>query len=234
MKKIILISLVLTTALISYAQVSLSAGAGIANGFSSNQSFTGLNGGFEMPRSNDVTFYGRIGHYFSRKGENTNTTSAYNNNPNDPIYSIQASYLYKFNYTTIEGGTRYYVMNDYDNGFSAYGGTNFMLSFNSIKRKYERDASYGVDIIENWQNNYSIDPNENEDATIMNLSLGLQGGVKYTIAGTGTVYFDVSGQYTIFNAAQNENFAQNYLNSFDNQYSRLFFIFSVGFRKDLY
>lgn len=234
MKNILVVILVLTLTNLANAQVSLSAGGGIANGFSTDQSFTGLNGGFEMPRSNDVTFYGRIGHFFSRKGENTNTTQAFNNNPSDLIYSIQAPYVYKFNYTTFEGGTRYYLMNDYDNGFSAYGGTNFMLSFNSIKRKYERDASYGVDIIENWQNNYSIDPNESEKANMINLSIGLQGGVKYTIAGTGTVYFDVSGQYTIFNTAQNENFAINYLNSFDNQYSRLFFIFSVGFRKDLY
>ena len=63
MKNILVVILVSTLTNLSIAQVSLSAGAGIANGFSKDQSFTGLNGGIEMPRSNDVTFNGLIGHF---------------------------------------------------------------------------------------------------------------------------------------------------------------------------
>ena len=48
------------------AQISLSAGMGTINGFSSENAHFGFHGGLELPRNNDVTLYGRFGHYFSR------------------------------------------------------------------------------------------------------------------------------------------------------------------------
>ena len=63
---------------------------------------------------------------------------------------------------------------------------------------------------------------------IMGIAVGLQGGMKYTIPAIGTVYFDVSGQYSIL--AQGNNDVANYTE----QYSQLFFVFTLGFRKDLY
>jgi len=63
---------------------------------------------------------------------------------------------------------------------------------------------------------------------IIGLSIGLQGGLKYTIPAVGTAYFDVGGQYSILGQANNATASNT------NQYSQLFFVFTVGFRKDLY
>lgn len=217
-------------------QVSISAGTGFLRGFQSEKSFYGLHGGFELPRNNDVTLYGRVGHYFSQAETETFT----NNNGEEVIqviqhtdvvtgndfnvipYQLQVNYARTFNYTTLEGGTRYYIGNDYDNGLSGYGGSNFLLAFNSVKRDYEKTDITGE---YEWQNNYNA---SGESGRIISFALGLQGGVKYTIPGTGTVYFDISAQYAIAGVGNNPTAESTLL------YSPLYFIFNVGFRKDLY
>jgi hypothetical protein len=114
--------------------------------------------------------------------------------------------------------------NDYDNGFSGYGGSNFLLAFNSVKRDYEKTDISGV---YEWEGLYSTG-NDEEDGRIISFALGLQGGVKYTIPGTGTVYFDITAQYAIAGVGNNETANNTQL------YSPLYFMFNVGFRKDLY
>ena len=229
------------------AQVSISAGTGFLRGFQSEMSFYGLHGGFELPRNNDVTLYGRIGHYFSQSSDDI-SGDILNQTNFDALMppSLQVNYSPSINYTTLEGGTRYYIGNDYDNGFSGYGGTNFLLAFNKVKRAYEKTGSwFWIDpsdpLDENgnstlpyttsdfdWSNNYD-NPGLDENGRWISFALGLQGGVKYTIPGTGTVYFDISAQYFIAGAPNNttaENASQ--------LVSPLVFIFNVGFRKDLY
>ena len=209
------------------SQVSLSAGLGSISGFTTDQSHIGLHAGFELPRNNDVTFYGRLGHYFSRPEDNGSTRTVIITDLNNTSlpYQLQVNTQSSFNYTTIEGGTRYYLGNDYDNGISAYGGTNGMLVFNSVKLNYDKTDITGT---YEWENNYSVPSNEENEGIIIGIAVGLQGGVKYSIPALGTVYFDVSGQYSIL--AQGSNTVANSTN----QYSQLFFVFTLGFRKDLY
>jgi hypothetical protein len=227
------------------AQVSLSAGMGSIRGFSSENSFFGLHGGLELPRNNDVTFYGRFGHYFSRVNKETEqTVTVYKQDltiPDDVLpYNIQVPLSRSMNYTTFEGGTRYYIGNDYDNGFSGYGGTNFMLLFNTVKESYGDSFTdpWGVITDENytWQNDYSPDSfgnnSSDERGRIISLALGLQGGLKYTIPAIGTAYFDISGQYAVLALANNSIAEQEFTSN--GQFSQLFFVFTVGFRKDLY
>ena len=164
------------------------------------------------------------GQYFAQNEDNSSTTVVTGNDLTTIPYQLQVNYFSSFNYTTLEGGTRYYIGNDYDNGFSGYGGSNFLLAFNSIKRDYEKTDITGV---YEWENNYNTSDGE-EDGRIISFALGVQGGVKYTIPGTGTVYFDISAQYNIAGVPNNVT-AQN-----TNLYSPLFFIFNIGFRKDLY
>lgn len=209
---------------ISISQISINAGTGILKGFTTDISFFGLNAGIEMPRSNDITFYGRIGHYFSRPETQINSTSVIANDFTTTPYQLTVNYLNKMNYTTIEGGTRYYLGNDYDNGFSVYGGGNFMLYINSVKRDYEKQDATGI---YTWEENYQLPTNEPGKGKIISIAMGLQGGMKYTIPATGTFYFDVNGQYSIFGQASSNNISTNL-------YSPLFFTLNVGFRKDLY
>lgn len=222
------------------AQVSISAGTGFLRGFQSEKSFFGLHGGFELPRNNDVTLYGRVGQYFARNEDQMQIATMFSPDLMAQPYSVDVNYFQSFNYTTLEGGTRYYIGNDYDNGFSGYGGSNFLLAFNTVKRDYDKQGSYnyltfgsdGEAQIQtgmiDWEGQYQTGENEETSGRIISFALGLQGGVKYTIPGTGTVYFDISAQYAIAGVGNNET-ANN-----TNLYSPLYFIFNVGFRKDLY
>ena len=209
------------------AQVSISAGMGGVNGFSTSKSFFGLHGGLELPRNNDVTFYGRFGHYFSRPDDIQNTTTVILQDLTNTSlpYQLQVYSNSTFNYTTIEGGTRYYIGNDYDNGFSAYGGSNFMLLFNTVKLEYEKTDITGT---YEWEDDYALISSDEDRGLWMSIALGLQGGLKYTIPAIGTIYGDVSGQYIVYGSPNNETAVNT------NLFSQLFFVFTVGFRKDLY
>lgn len=208
----------------SHSQISINAGTSILKGFTTDKSFFGFNLGIEMPRSNDVTFYGRIGHYFPRFDEQVNSTFVTASDFTTIPYQLSVNYQSKMNYTTIEGGTRYYLGNDYDNGFSVYGGGNFMLYVNSVKRDYERQDATGI---YSWEDKYQLPANEPDKGKIISVAMGLQGGMKYTIPATGTFYFDVNGQYSIFGQASDNNISTDL-------YSPLFFTINIGFRKDLY
>jgi hypothetical protein len=225
------ISMLLSYLLISnsvVSQVSIHLGTSSLKRFVSNNSsdraFIGLNGGIELPRSNDVTFYGRIGYYFPRKEGEQGSTFVTATNFNTTPYNLTINYQTKLSYTTIEGGTRYYLGNDYDNGFSLYGGGNFMLNFISVKRDYDKQDVSGE---YEWENNYQLSPSELRTGKIISIAMGLQGGLKYTIPATGTFYFDVSGHYSIFGQPSNANISQQY-------YSPIFFLINLGYRKDLY
>jgi len=208
----------------SPSQISINAGTSILKGFTTDKSFFGFNLGIEMPRSNDVTFYGRIGHYFPRFDEQVNSTFVTASDFTTIPYQLSVNYQSKMNYTTIEGGTRYYLGNDYDNGFSVYGGGNFMLYVNSVKRDYERQDATGI---YSWEDKYQLPANEPDKGKIISVAMGLQGGMKYTIPATGTFYFDVNGQYSILGQASDNNISTDL-------YSPLFFTINIGFRKDLY
>ena len=52
--------------------------------------------------------------------------------------------------------------------------------------------------------------------------------MKYTIPIRGTIYFDVTGTYSILNVANNPA-AENSMT-----YSRINFLVQLGYRKDLY
>lgn len=206
-------------------QVSLSVGTGPLKGFGIPKSFYGFHGGFELPRNNDVTFYIRLGYYLPRKEDDVLTTNVTAIDLTTSPYNLSVNYLTSTNYTTIEGGTRYYLGNDYDNGFSIYGGSNFMLILNSVKRKYEKTDVSGL---YEWENKYELFGSEEQKGTIVSVALGLQGGVKYTIPARGTIYADITGSYALFGRASNTTASNS------NLYAPMIFIFNVGFRKDLY
>jgi hypothetical protein len=66
--------------------------------------------------------------------------------------------------------------------------------------------------------------------SIFNLGFGLGGGVKYTFAGIGTMYFDANFAYLITSTASNST-ASSVVNTL---YAPLLFSFNIGFRKDFF
>jgi len=211
-------------ALNSFSQISIFGGTSLLKGFGVQKPFFGFLGGVELPNSNDVTFYGRVGYYFPQKEESILTSNVTAIDQTTTPYNLQVNYVSKTNYFTIEGGTRRYLGNDYDNGFSVYGGTNAMLVLNTVKRDYEK---YDVTGQYQWESKYEVAATEPNRGSIISLAVGLQGGMKYTLPATGTFFFDINGQYSIFGRASNATVSTNL-------YSSLFFNFNIGFRKDLY
>jgi hypothetical protein len=205
-----------------FSQISANAGLGTLNGFGVEKTFYGINLGLEYPRSDKNTLFGRLTYYIPRR--NKDSMQEYLN-PIQPstLPLILRDYTISTGYLTIEGGTRFYLINGYDNGFSVYGGSTVLLCVNNINKKFG-----------DW--NYTSDESDYEKVddskgTILNLGVGLQGGLKYTIPSIGSIFCDLGGSYLIIRQASNNtvNLSTNY--PFN---SALLFTFNLGFRKDFY
>lgn len=206
-----------------FSQLSLNGGLGTLNGFGVKKTFFGLNLGLEYPKSNQTTIFGRIAYYIPRNEDDS--TQAYASAISTTTFplTLQRNYIVSTGYLTIEGGTRYYLLNGYDNGFSVYGGSTILLCVNNIKKKFA-----------DWNHLYNESDYENygdSKGTILNLGVGLQGGLKYTFPSIGTFFCDLSGNYLIIRQASNGvvNESTNY--PFN---SAMLFTFNLGFRKDFY
>jgi len=225
MKSILIASFLFLTPLFSFAQVSFDGGSGILKGFGAPKSFANVHLGIEVPRSTDQSIYGRFSYFFPvNEGANLSTNVTANNFSVNP-YNLTVNFDRSTNYSLFEGGTRRYVGNDYDYGFSGYSGSNFMVIVNKVKNNYEKEDATGQ---YTWANNYSLSPGEELEGTVLSIGVGLQAGVKYTFPAIGTVYADLSGEYLLFGQASNQTAYNSQL------LSNIFFIFNVGFRKDLY
>jgi hypothetical protein len=206
-----------------FSQISANAGLGTLNGFGVKKTFVGLNLGLEYPRSNQTTIYGRIAYYVPRN--NIDSTQAYASAISTTTfpYTLPRNYTISTGYLTIEGGTRNYLINGYDNGFSVYGGSTILLCVNNIKKKFA-----------DWNYLYNEADYENygdSKGTILNLGVGLQGGLKYTFPSIGSIFLDFSGNYLVIRQASNEMIGESTNYPFD---SALLFTFNLGFRKDFY
>ena len=204
-----------------FSQLSLNGGLGTLNGFGVKKTFFGLNLGLEYPKSNQTTIFGRIAYYIPRN--NIDSTENFSYATSSIPYQLLRNYIVSTGYLTIEGGTRYYLLNGYDNGFSIYGGSTILVCVNKIKRNYG-----------DWKYTFNEANYENygdTKGTILNLGVGLQGGLKYTFPSIGTFFCDLSGNYLIIRQASNGvvNESTNY--PFN---SAMLFTFNLGFRKDFY
>ena len=225
MKSLIITSFLFLVPVFSFAQISFDGGTGYLKGFGATKGFTNLHLGVEIPRATDQSIYGRFSYYFPVSEPTILSTSVTANNMNTNPYNLIVNYDRSTNYSLFEGGTRRYIGNDYDYGFSGYSGSNFMVIVNKVKNNYSK---YDASGLYTWENNYSLSPGEEREGTVLSIALGLQAGVKYTFPAVGTIYADLSGQYILFGQASN-------LTAYNSSLlSNLFFIFNVGFRKDLY
>jgi hypothetical protein len=206
-----------------FSQISANAGLGTLNGFGVKKTFVGLNLGLEYPRSNQTTIYGRIAYYVPRNEDDSIQAFASAISTTTFPYTLPRNYTISTGYLTIEGGTRNYLINGYDNGFSVYGGSTILLCVNNIKKKFaDWNYPYNEAEYENYGDN---------KGTILNLGVGLQGGIKYTFPSIGTFFFDFSGNYLLIRQASNDMVGESTNYPFE---SALLFTFNLGFRKDFY
>ncbi len=205
----------------SFAQVGISAGTNMLVGFGAQRTWGGLHFGLEIPRDDVISLYGRVSHYFARSSMDSIYNSAIAKDPiNTTPFSVPVSGVARMNYTTLEGGTRYYLGDGYDFGWAAYGGSNLMLIFNGARNRYE-DFD---DVL------YELDGGAPQRGTIFSLGFGLGGGVKYSVENLGTFYFDLSLAYILLGQASNT--VANQVAS-TGLYQPLLFTFNVGYRRDI-
>ncbi len=200
----------------SFSQVSVSAGPSMLMGIVRDATpWGGFHFGLEVPRDDQVTIYGRFTHHFKQFfpiPTQTILTPIDPNNFNYPIITGRTS----MNYNILEGGTRYYLGNGFDFGWAAYGGSNIMIIFNSIKNDYE-DFD---------ETEFRLDPANDFSGTIFGLGVGLGGGVKYTFPRFGTIFTDLNISYMLL--ATSSTPAPD-----ASLYSPLIFNFNLGYRRDI-
>lgn len=232
--KWMLMSVIVVLSFNNNAQYSLGGGVSTLFQFGNSKPFGGLHFTVEFPRNNEVTFYGRMTYHFrqnkSQPALYENGEPAYlyayaydfNTNPNS--LALAASFTESFNYLMIDGGTRYYIINGYDEGFALYGGSNIAFIVNTVRYKYEVEE-YNKEL-------YALSPEDErslttDKGTIINLAAGLSGGAKYTFPGVGTIYFDFNPSLVIFGLPSKEGIETSL-------YKNVVFNLSLGFRKEFY
>ncbi|MBL4862513.1 MAG: hypothetical protein JKY09_05800 [Crocinitomicaceae bacterium] len=204
-----------------FAQVGINAGGSLLKGFGQPKPWGGIHIGVEIPRDDAISIFGRVTHHLKQNNKDSLFTSAVARDITTTPYTIPVSGISSMNYTILEGGTRYYLGNGYDYGWAAYGGTNLMLIFNGVKTKY---SPYDEAL-------YELQDGADRKGAIVSFAFGIGGGVKYTMTGVGTIYFDTNISYIVFGTASNAMASQQFAES--GLFSQLLFNFNLGFRKDL-
>jgi hypothetical protein len=201
-----------------FAQFSYGGGLSL-NSFLNTQSvqngnltMPGVHAHLEIPRSGDVTLYGRLSYSFPKANYDTLIGYVTGINQNTNPYILAVNSRFKTSYFTIEGGNRYYIGNDYDNGFAGYGGSGIVIGIGQVKKVYEDTDISGQ---YSWAQTHQLDPNEQSQGRIFNLGGYLQGGIKYTIPAIGTVYADATLNYLLLaNFSNNTAAATEYLRQY--------------------
>lgn len=228
--RILILTLFAALTASSWAQYSIGGGTSMLFQFGNNKPFGGLHFNFEIPRNNEVTFYGRVTYHFRQNSvQNVGEeypVYAYGIDPNTNPYTIEVPYSFKesFNYFMIDGGTRYYLINGYDEGFSLYGGTNIGVVINSLKYRYELG---GYDQTKYYVPEATPAYDRGDKGTVLNLAAGFSGGVKYTIPGRGTFYFDFNPAIMLFGMSSKTDLESTL-------YRNVVFNFNIGYRKEFY
>jgi len=200
----------------TFAQFSLSGGASFLKGFRQDtKPWFGFHVSGEIPRDDQVSFFLRYSYYFKQTSRDTSAGLLYPIDPTNPV-PLSVGVRTSMDYHIIEGGTRYYLGDGFDFGWSVYGGTNFMLVFNSVKTAYN-DFDESV---------YKVDENNSRDGLIFGLGAGLSGGVKYTVPIYGTFYLDAGLNYMLFAQKNNATVSSDL-------FSSLIFSLNIGYRRDL-
>jgi hypothetical protein len=212
------------------AQISFGGGLSLTNFMNTtgqpqeSLSMPGFHGHIEIPRSGDVTLYGRVNYLLPKANNQTITNFLTAIDPTTNPSAVAVNSRYKTNYFLFEGGNRYYIGNDYDNGFAGYGGSGLVLGIGKVKKSFDKLSVTGVA----WENTYQIDPTEILEGRIFAVGGFLQGGLKYTMPAIGTIYTDLSAYYLLLANGSNSTASQT------DFISPFFFNFTLGFRKDIF
>ena len=210
----------------SSAQFAIGGGVSSLLQFGNSKPLVGANLLVEIPRNNDVTFYVR-GQYLAPQSVNGDPIymEAIARDPlTDPSFvPVKVFDQKRFGYFIFDGGTRYYLLNGYDEGFSVYGGSNVGVVISTVKYGYQSEdyntSLYSLDL-------YNLDDYRGK-GSIFGLAVGFTGGVKYTKPGIGTFFFDINPHLMMFAVPSSNTMPTDH-------HRNLIFTFNLGFRKEFY
>lgn len=211
------------------AQFGLSAGPALTKSFGAPKMLAGFHIGGEISQDDASSYFARFS-YFPGGLESTDYIVGLVDNQTNNLSGFGVNMnSTKTNYTKLEGGIRYYLIDGYETGFSVYGGTKIVLGFNKVKADYTPFD----------ESKYRLQDGLAASGTAFSLGFGLQGGVKYGIVGLGTVFFDIGVDFLLTGSTSNDvPYYSNYLYRVQNGsvvgYRQPTFTFSLGFRKDLF
>jgi hypothetical protein len=220
--KIFISCVVLFTSHIVFSQFGPSLGFNRLKGFGADGAHYGFHLGIEVPRDDETSIYFRGS--FNNKRRDLPEYAVYQNaeaiDASTSPQVVSVSSISAMNYTTFEGGIRYYLFNGYDNSFSLYGGSTLMGLYNKVSTVYgEYDDT-----------KYRLPAGNDASGAVINFALGFNGGVKYSIPSLGTFYFDSNLNYILLALPSNQMAAT----VVQNMGAQLLFSINIGFRKDLY
>lgn len=211
---------------LTLAQFGIGGGLSTLLEFGNKKPFVGMNFSVEVPRNNRVVFYGRASYLFRQNNEHdfgTFTAVAKDINTEPQWLNVGVNYLTSVDYITVDGGTRYYLINGFDEGFSLYGGTNLGLIVNNVK--------YGTRVEKFDEEKYMLNSGDfstnSGKGAILRMAIGFTGGMKYTVPRIGTFFFDVNPYITVFGIPSNTNIPSSV-------YKSVAFNFNIGYRKEIY
>ena len=167
----------------------------------------------EIPRNETVVPYVKVGYYLPQRVDNPGGAILTAIDPMTNPYQTTTTLDTRINTFSLEGGTRYFLGNDYDIGLAAMLESKIRLLISPTR---EMVGDYDASV-------YQIDPNSTigDRYTSLTLFIGFGGGVKYSQP-WGTV-FTMAGLdlYILGNAITPLT-------------SSMMFSMQVGFRRDLY
>jgi hypothetical protein len=217
MKILALIFTIFLFSNVSLSQFAVGGGPALLKAFGVQQPYLGFQIMGEYPIDEQSSYYGKLSFYGKHNGLSTLVAvNAIDINTQPSFLEINSRN--SFNYTSIEGGRRYYFGNGYDYGFAPYGGTHLMAVFNTAKLETD-DFD---------QSKYQL-ANIETKGNIFSWAFGLSGGIKNDFT-WGTLYFDASFDYFILLQSTN-NLATS---SFNEHGSQLLFTFGLGYKKTIF
>jgi len=207
---------------VSFSQYSLGGGLSSFHGLNVDVNRYGFNFFAEVPRTSDNTFFIRAAYMIPVRYYDSTAVSA---KPGVYPSSVNADIVNKTSYFAVDGGTRYYFVNDYDIGFGVFAGGHIKGILSSYSAKYRLPGSLNIDDYET--SDFPAQPLTNLSPQYSLLfAFGGTIGVKYQLPLRGALTFDVGLE--IISRLYDPSIILG------NEISPLSFSFNLGYRFDWY
>lgn len=163
----------------SFAQYSAGFGLSTFHGANIDINRIGFNAFYEQPNSDVRTTYFRASYMFPQKDATTTKIDAIDITVQPQ--KIDATEIARTSFFSVDGGNRIYFINDYDIGFSIYGGFHLKGILSSSSTEYELPDSVNI-------SDYNATPRDPMYALL--ISFGVNAGAKYQLPTRGAVNLD--------------------------------------------